>query len=267
MGNGFTFPLQTMIFTAILRACCHSHYGRIGYYPISCFGDDLVCPIEIYRKVIRCLRMMGFTPNPSKTFFECPFRESCGTDWFHGQPVRPIFVKKLDSPHDYMVALNLLNEWSAYTGIPLQGTIHMLFQCIPRQFRAMVPFDSSYDSGIRVPLTLVRPRYDRNLSFVFYSFEKRSVKITVGEQGIRAPRGFKGELLFNPPGLYASFLFGELVSFEIAIRHNRSLYRRKLRVCPYWDYIPTGRVTNGVALSWRQWETAVAINLAKPLRN
>ena len=53
------------------------------------------------------LRYFGFTPNEKKTFCEGPFRESCGGDFFEGQPVRAYFLKKLpDEPSAWMAVAN-----------------------------------------------------------------------------------------------------------------------------------------------------------------
>jgi hypothetical protein len=262
MGNGFTFPLQTIIFSAIVKAVTNIFGDTTWGW--SCFGDDIICRKEIYNRLISYLALFNFKVNPDKTFSEGPFRESCGSDWFNGQPVRPVFCRKLDTPYDIMVTLNQLNEWSAYTGIPLRNSVRVLFRSLAPKFRNFVPFDSSYDSGIRVPLALLnKVSYDRNLSFVFKTWERRPSKISVLEGGIRAPDGFSKSLWYNPPGLYCSFLFGELRSLNIMVRHDRKMFRMRLRCSPYWDYIPTGSRINGMRLSWQQWETAVAINLAK----
>jgi len=262
MGNGFTFPLQTIIFSAILSACerLFLKKGATETGTWSCFGDDLIRRREIYPDVIRALTLLGFSPNPDKTFSEGPFRESCGSDWFCGQPVRPVFIRKLASPFDIMVAINQFNEWSAYTGIPLRETVHFLYSHLGAKFINFVPFDSSYDAGIRVPLAYFTPRRNRNLSFVFKTWEKRPYMLRIGEGKIRFPGKVK-ECYYNPAGLYASFLFGELVGFSISVRHDRSLRNRRLRCSPYWDYIPTSSLTNGVRLEWRRWESAVMGNL------
>jgi len=259
MGNGFTFPLQTIIFTAILRACA-SICGYTPPFPIGCFGDDLICTKRMFPTVIRALHLLGFSENTKKTFFEGPFRESCGADWFYGQPVRPVFIRRLDSLQNITVTINQLNEWSAYTGIPLRNTISLLLSRVPKRFRLFVPFDSNNDEGIRVPLTLIKPKFNRNGSYIFRSYMRSPSRLRISEGTIRGPGRF-GNLLYNPPGLYCSFLFGELVSFTISIRHSRVLYRSRLRVCPYWDYIPSGSLTNGFRLSWQQWETAVVNNI------
>jgi hypothetical protein len=266
MGNGFTFPLQTIIFAAILRVAA-SFQLKAEERVTSCFGDDLICHGSIFHRVKRILELLGFSVNEKKTFFEGGFRESCGADWFYGRPVRPVFVRKLDSPFDIFVAINQLNEWSAYTGIPLRNTISFLVSHLSRKFHTYVPFDSSMDSGIRVPLTFVNRRYDKNLSFLFRSWERTKSVISIYEGEIRLPGRLKNKkILFNPSGLYCSFLFGELVGLYISVRQtSRKIYKSRLRCCPYWDHIPTGSLSNGHKLSWQQWETAVSINLDKPL--
>jgi len=263
MGNGFTFPLQTIIFGAILKAC-HTVFGTYDdKVPWSVFGDDLICRSNCYDRVVSMLTLLGFSINASKSFNTGPFRESCGADWFYGQPVRPVFIRKLDTPYDVFVAINQLNEWTAYTGIPLKNVVSLLLSTLGRKFITYVPFDSAMDSGLRVPLKFIRPRYNKNLSFMYYTWERVSQSIQVCDGEFRVPGKVYKDLQFNPSGLYCSFLFGELVSLKIMVRHNRKIFRRKLRCSPFWDYIPVPSLSNGVRLGWQQWETAVDINLSK----
>lgn len=230
MGNGFTFPLQTIIFSAIIKAVGYVYGSSCQDYLIpgrslrwSCFGDDLICEREIFHPLVKTLALLNFNVNLNKTFSEGPFRESCGADWFYGQPVRPVFCKKLATPFDIMVTLNQLNDWSAYTGIPLRNSVRLLFRSLDTKFRNFVPFDSNMDSGVRVPLSLIHPKYDGNLSFVFKTWERRPFRLKVFEAAIRSGGRFTKTLWFNPPGLYCSFLFGELVDFSIMVRHNRKI--------------------------------------------
>lgn len=267
MGNGFTFPIQTIIFSCIIRAAY-----RFLCVPISrgadvnwaCFGDDLIVETSTFRVVARLLSLLGFTMNSSKTFFEGPCRESCGTDWFCGQPVRGVYIKQLRSPQDFCVAINLLNDWSAYTGITLCNTIGFLHSRLG--VKLYVPFDENPDSGIRVPfVSLSRYMYKRdcNSSILYRVFRSRSCKYAFDDDGtIRYPGQVKKKnLIYNPPGLLISFLKGEMVSGSITSRLASVRYRIKLRCTPFWDYKPIDRLTNGYNLSWRQWETAVIANL------
>jgi len=267
MGNGFTFPIQTIIFSCLIRAVYRlaglAFRNKDGAPNLACFGDDLVVETHSFRSVARLLGILGFTMNSSKTFFEGPFRESCGTDWFFGRPVRGIYIKSLDTPQDICVAINLLNDWSAYTGISLTESCRVLISGLG--VKLYVPFDENPDSGIRVPFTfLSRDMYkrDRNSSVVYRVFRARNCRISFDEDGvIHYPRSVKKKLIYNPSGLLISFLKGEMVSGSIGTRHSTVRYSVKLRCTPFWDYKPTGSLTNGFRLSWQQWETAVLRNL------
>jgi hypothetical protein len=269
MGNGFTFPLQTIIFSCLIRAAYRFEEIQIhDSLNWACFGDDLIVEAKAFRSVIDLLTMLGFEANSSKTFNEGPFRESCGTDWFVGQPVRPVFVKKLDSLQDIMVAINLLNEWSARTGIPLRGTIAYLLSLVRVDYRLLfVPFEENNDSGIRAPACLV-PRnsyiFDRNGSIIYRPFRPKDKAISVFDGTLRVPRGLK-RLIFNPQGLELSFVFGELRNGRIPVRQtNRVLYHRKATCTPNWDRTHNFPEYHGNSGLWRRWETAVYINMYNP---
>ncbi len=88
MGNGFTFPLETLIFWALTSAVC-------GTQSVSVYGDDIVCPREGYDDVVSLLEACGFAVNLAKSYssLEVRFRESCGKDYFFGDDVRPAYVR------------------------------------------------------------------------------------------------------------------------------------------------------------------------------
>lgn len=89
MGNGFTFELETLIFAAIAHAACSGDTSRVAVY-----GDDIIVPQKHAPLVIDALDFLGFSVNLKKTFLAGRFFESCGTDWFNSQPVRPFFLRK-----------------------------------------------------------------------------------------------------------------------------------------------------------------------------
>lgn len=266
MGNGFTFSLQTVIFSCLIRAAYRLSNVKIDDSAPnwSCFGDDLVVKQECFHYVTRLLGMIGCELNSKKTFDKGRFRESCGTDWFYGQPVRPVFLKKLDSIQDIFVAINLLNCWSAYTGIPLQEGIRYLLSMI-RDTKAItfVPFAENSDAGIRVPIDF-RPRHygkDHNRSYKYTAYRARPVVIRVRDGTLKVPRGYKS-LIFNPIGLEMSFLYGELSEHMLPVRQLvRPRYVRKACISPFWDWYPILAAARGGTTSWQQWETAVSINL------
>jgi len=90
MGNGFCFPLETLIFAAACRAAMHASQVETRTHAV--YGDDIVVPLEAYGLLKRILGAIGFTVNSRKSFNTGPFRESCGADWYEGQDVRPVYL-------------------------------------------------------------------------------------------------------------------------------------------------------------------------------
>lgn len=88
MGNGFTFPLETLIFWSLACACCPG-----GPADATVYGDDIVIPTDCYQDLIEVLTACGFKVNKEKSFCEGPFRESCGKDYIRGTDVRPIYPR------------------------------------------------------------------------------------------------------------------------------------------------------------------------------
>jgi hypothetical protein len=110
MGNGFTFPLQTAMFLSVVRAIVPSemHGLTIAY------GDDIICPQRYALEVCTALEYLGFRVNHQKTCLAGRFFESCGTDWFDSQNVRPFFLRRdpeSDIPYSVQAA-NQLRAWS-----------------------------------------------------------------------------------------------------------------------------------------------------------
>lgn len=89
MGNGFTFPLETLIFCSLL----HAVGCRIGEDTFV-YGDDMIIPKELVSDAVAVLRFVGHRPNLKKTYTDGYFRESCGGDFLLGHDVRPYFLKK-----------------------------------------------------------------------------------------------------------------------------------------------------------------------------
>lgn len=87
MGNGFTFPLETLIFWA-LTSSVSADPKRV-----SCYGDDIICPTENVGDVIAILEHCGFSVNTKKSFSTGLFRESCGADYINGIDIRPYYAK------------------------------------------------------------------------------------------------------------------------------------------------------------------------------
>lgn len=86
MGIGYTFPLETLLFYALLKSISELSgiKGRISVY-----GDDLIYPRKMHAYVSKIFPTIGLKINADKTFVTSHFRESCGADYYHGVEVRP----------------------------------------------------------------------------------------------------------------------------------------------------------------------------------
>lgn len=91
MGNGFCFPLETLIFASIV----HSVYTVTGDKEFLVYGDDIIVRQSSALLVLEILRYVGFQANLDKTFIFGPFRESCGADYFEGVNVRPYYIDEV----------------------------------------------------------------------------------------------------------------------------------------------------------------------------
>jgi hypothetical protein len=94
MGIGFTFPLQTLVFLAVLSGI-RSYLGDETLL-ISAYGDDLIYSKEMHDLVTEVFPKLGLILNQEKTFSDGWFRESCGGDYFRGLDVRPYLLGRAD---------------------------------------------------------------------------------------------------------------------------------------------------------------------------
>jgi len=257
MGNGFTFPLQTTLFASVVAAA----YLAKGMTPEThsnknwgVFGDDIIVPKFLSASVIRLLTILGFEVNTAKSFFEGPFRESCGVDSFKGVNVRPVYIKRLERKQDLFVAINRLLEWCVVHGVRLDSTLALLRKrCRGDTF---VPIADPYDSGIRVPLScLTSKRFNRNGSFIYHSYlplarEKKVLGASV--------KNFGGILLSALYGLGGGST--ERVAIKAPSKRIPKRYRRLNRVTPNWDYLDPVVDTLSVD-ERRRWKATLGLYL------
>jgi hypothetical protein len=164
MGNGFCFPLESLIFAAITHA---AHYRYDQPIPdlrfrkmamsskstdFSVYGDDIVVRTRSVHQVIGDLQLAGFTINSEKSFVEGPFRESCGADWYLGQDVRPVNLTKWISNFSIMYALHNAFLRSRVTELASCETRKFLVKRVPDRWRLMRPGREPGDTCFSVPL-------------------------------------------------------------------------------------------------------------------
>jgi hypothetical protein len=186
MGNGYTFALESAIFAALVYAVMKAGGGNFVNTEFAVYGDDLILRKRYYFQLVEALRLSGFKVNLEKTFTQGPIRESCGTDWFHGKPLRPVFLDKtptsvMDLFCDYNRIKRLL---SLYWGLEESECLKMLRKWIPERSQLIIgPFsDEDFDSYIhtasprlgmharglyRYPRLIILPRHQAGTDFLF----------------------------------------------------------------------------------------------------
>lgn len=151
-GNGFTFDLEALIFTGIAFSCVPIE----EWHHVSVFGDDIIVPQKYSHDVIEVLDYLGFKTNISKSFLAGNFFESCGTDWFNGQNVRPFYLrrnKENNIPYVVQIA-NKLRLYARqctggfYCDSRFQPLWVSLFRASPKGWRCCRVPDSFGDMGI-----------------------------------------------------------------------------------------------------------------------
>ncbi|DAD52404.1 RNA-directed RNA polymerase [ssRNA phage SRR5466725_4] len=256
MGNGFTFPLETLIFSCIVQSVYRSldipmkGKGEATSRNFAVFGDDIIVDSRATRRVLRLLHLLGFVVNADKTFVEGQFRESCGADYVSGVNVRGVYVKSLKTEQDLCVAINVLNRWTAKTGVSLTNTVSVLLNGIRNPTSRCVPPDEDDASGIHIPECMVRtlvgtvrgrgkvPLYRANHGGLrsYDAFVPRSWEFLI-LGGVCWTFKEQVRRNYNPSGLLIAFLSGNIRGCRVSLRQRVIRYTSKRRWTPRWGYL------------------------------
>jgi len=145
MGNGFCFPLETLIFASVC-----SLYSQPAEF--SVYGDDIVVRQSVAQKVIKTLWFIGFRHNPAKTFLSGPFRESCGADWFAGRDVRPLALDEAFDSLSAIIKFHNLSLSKPFWGSFFESVREYLFEAVPFELRFTRPYKGNVYGAFEVPL-------------------------------------------------------------------------------------------------------------------
>jgi hypothetical protein len=111
MGNGFCFPLQTILFASLVRAAVAD--------PGDCFtvyGDDIIVSHESVSPVVALFNSVGLVINLGKSHYEATdfYRESCGVHTYHGRVVNPVRFNWSEGDDLRVAAVSFHNELLKY---------------------------------------------------------------------------------------------------------------------------------------------------------
>jgi hypothetical protein len=102
MGSALCFPVEAMVFYTLVQCAMHQLDGRrpssrsVREYSrqIDIYGDDIIVPVEYTDVVVRYLESYALKVNVNKSFRNSHFRESCGADFYKGEPVNPVYARR-----------------------------------------------------------------------------------------------------------------------------------------------------------------------------
>jgi len=103
MGSALTFPVEAMVFTTVVFYGIEKALGRpLTSYDVKSmagmvrvYGDDIIVPVEYVHSVVESLELFGFKVNSSKSFWTGKYRESCGREFYDGQDVSVVKVRRI----------------------------------------------------------------------------------------------------------------------------------------------------------------------------
>jgi hypothetical protein len=148
MGNGFCFPLQTLLFASF----CSAAYKAVGIpEDFRVYGDDIIVRRSVAALVLEFLRYFGFRHNPDKTFLFGPFRESCGTDWYNGLDIRPVYLDYRLSDSTDAIKFHNATLATDFTYGLFPDVRKELIESCPEQVRFVRPYHGPQEGAFTVP--------------------------------------------------------------------------------------------------------------------
>jgi len=137
MGNGYTFALESAVFTSIIYGVMRLRWGSFYKGRCAIFGDDLIVPKSIVHDVVNYLALSGFKTNLEKTFLQGPIRESCGTDWLLGHQIRPVFFNEIPTTTKalFVDRNRLMRKLEMEWEIEDSETVRLIDQWVPDKHR------------------------------------------------------------------------------------------------------------------------------------
>lgn len=184
MGNGFTFTLETLIFTAICKAVCDD---------FAVYGDDIVCPTSAASQVVAMLQFLGFRLNKDKSFYDpsSRFRESCGCDYMNGVLVTPIYVRSSPKANQAAEVAHVCNSLLSIA-VP-SGALHKLVWDTQIRLKILVvPYNHDTRSGV-----MIHPSDARRRGLLFWKDQMPYFMGYCPRSATRRTRGWRSLLLWH----------------------------------------------------------------------
>jgi len=152
MGSTVTFPVEALVFTAILVMSVMECDGlglssvrAIARRPgLRVYGDDIIVPTIYCPKLFENLERFGLKVNQNKSFFSGSFRESCGMDYYKGIQVQPVYQRKHlpQNRHHVEEIISLSSFRDRFLGIYGEGAVTSLVDDLLNRVLGYYPWHS-----------------------------------------------------------------------------------------------------------------------------
>jgi len=153
MGNGFTFPLESLIFYCAAKAVAEYAGLEDQSKWINAYGDDVIIPSECFHLYSGFCKFLGFVVNHDKSFYSGPFRESCGSHYYLGVDVKPVYLKQtLTTP---------LSVYKLANGIRALSHRVLGYGCDRRFLKPFVQLVRAVPKSLRFRIPLGKSQEDR----------------------------------------------------------------------------------------------------------
>jgi hypothetical protein len=103
MGSALCFPIEEVVFLTVvflgLQRAYRTRFTKLSHIKrylgsVRIYGDDIIVPTDAVDAVRSTLRLFGFKVNTNKSFWTGKFRESCGKEYFDGEDVTIVRLRR-----------------------------------------------------------------------------------------------------------------------------------------------------------------------------
>jgi len=107
MGSAVCFPVEAVVFLSAILLAVRRHHRKVDpsfdlTWPfvrrlagrVRVYGDDCIFPVSYHPEVVEVFTQLGWQINLNKTFAKGNFRESCGGDYWCGEDITPVRLRK-----------------------------------------------------------------------------------------------------------------------------------------------------------------------------
>lgn len=218
MGSALCFPIECLVFAAQ----CEATIRAAGVTP-SCsqycvYGDDIIIESEFAEALIERLQQNGFLPNEEKSFWNGPFREACGGEYYLGEDVTSLkigrkFTADIATPNSFSCLISMANAcFSRGLWVTRKYIISLLKRTEPIYLPWTSDVSTLYDEEISSSMLFTPTDYSVTTTTNPNYQRAQQIRIAIGNSNMRDTTTEAGRLhavLHKPesdPSEYCNYL-------------------------------------------------------------